>query len=327
MNLKQKFLDKSDSYNFYKNGYENCNKEIEKLAKEFDDYKKQNDKILNSYNDLFNDIFLNFELTPKGALKYTQELCLELLTFLGHICEKHGVEYWLDAGNALGALRHNGYVPWDDDLDIGMMRGDCEKFLDVIDDELKLYQMDDIITVSRQRQVNERYVSTFTQIFIENDGFYAGVDIFPCDYIEHPPEDIENRYIQSKKDFKKNILNGMDKKDAINEYYSTLNLSYDRKKYFLPCMEGVWGSKRHRCEVFETDKVFPLKKVEFEGRLYPAPNDLKYYVSKFYDEHYMEIPKVVYHHRRLKDLKYKDGYEENFKTYLERFKQVNKKFE
>ncbi len=324
--IKQKFLNKSDSYNFYKNEYESTNKEIAKINNDLKAYKKQNDKILNSYNDLFNDIFLNFELKPKGALKYTQELCLELLTFIGNICEKHELEYWLDAGNALGALRHEGFIPWDDDLDIGMMRGDCEKLLEIIDDELKYYDVDDLITVSRERWVNENYVSTFTQIIIENNGIYAGLDIFPCDYIENPPEDIENQYIAYKKVLKRNIIDGMSKQEAINKYYSHFNLSYDQKEYFLPCIEGVWGSRRHKCELFETAKVFPLKKVKYNGKYYPAPNDLKYFASKFYGEDYMEIPKVVYHHKRLKHLKRQNNFEKNFESYLKRLKKVNEEF-
>lgn len=65
-----------------------------------------------------------------------QRIMLRPLDWLHATCEKHGIEYWLTAGTLLGAVRHAGYIPWDDDVDVSMNREDYERFLAVVDSEL-----------------------------------------------------------------------------------------------------------------------------------------------------------------------------------------------
>ena len=62
----------------------------------------------------------------KEELKMLQ---INILCEVDDFCRKNGINYWLDCGTLLGAIRHNGYIPWDDDIDIGMLRSDYEKFL------------------------------------------------------------------------------------------------------------------------------------------------------------------------------------------------------
>ena len=64
-------------------------------------------------------------------------LCeLEMATWFCNVCEKYGLSYFLIGGSAIGAVRHNGFIPWDDDLDIGMLRSDFDKFRKVSIKEL-----------------------------------------------------------------------------------------------------------------------------------------------------------------------------------------------
>ena len=71
----------------------------------------------------------------KEDLRQAQKIMLYIMKKIHEVCVKHNIRYWLDYGTLLGAIRHDGFIPWDDDLDICMMREDYEKFSKVAQDE------------------------------------------------------------------------------------------------------------------------------------------------------------------------------------------------
>lgn len=74
---------------------------------------------------------------PEGSLLRRQQMrMLELLMEIDRICKKHGIRYWLSSGTLIGAARHGGFIPWDDDLDIEMMRDDYNRLMEVLPEEL-----------------------------------------------------------------------------------------------------------------------------------------------------------------------------------------------
>lgn len=72
----------------------------------------------------------------KAEVKKLWATELEILLEIDRICCKWGIKYWVDYGTMLGAVRHKGFIPWDDDLDLGMLRSDYEKFCRVVTGEL-----------------------------------------------------------------------------------------------------------------------------------------------------------------------------------------------
>lgn len=77
-----------------------------------------------------------FDNTYHGKLKTVHEILLAYILEIDRICEKHDIKYFLAGGTLLGAIRHKGFIPWDDDADVMMLREDYDKFLKVAQDEL-----------------------------------------------------------------------------------------------------------------------------------------------------------------------------------------------
>lgn len=67
--------------------------------------------------------YLREKYNPDGSILRQHQLkMLDILIIIDRICKKHGIKYWISDGTLLGAVRHGGFIPWDDDLDIQMMR-------------------------------------------------------------------------------------------------------------------------------------------------------------------------------------------------------------
>ena len=77
------------------------------------------------------------KFNPEGSLLRRQQLrMLEILLEVDKICKKHDISYWLSSGTLIGALRHDGFIPWDDDLDIAILCKDLDEVNRVMCEEL-----------------------------------------------------------------------------------------------------------------------------------------------------------------------------------------------
>lgn len=115
------------------------------------------------------------------------QIDLEIVKEVVSICDKYGLSYFMLGGTMLGAIRHKGFIPWDDDIDLGMPRDDYEKFLEIAPNELSNF-----LKVVNYRNSPEyhyyitRILHTGTKVIEErigNDNKYtnASIDIFPID--------------------------------------------------------------------------------------------------------------------------------------------------
>lgn len=112
---------------------------------------------------------------------------LELFQEFDRVCKKHDIPYVVFCGTALGAVRHQGFIPWDDDLDVSMLRTDYDRFLEVAPAELneKYYLQAEYTdhwprSFSKLRKNNTTYLEKFHP---KDNQMHQGIyiDIFPCD--------------------------------------------------------------------------------------------------------------------------------------------------
>ena len=119
-------------------------------------------------------------------LKELHDVEFEMLLQLRRICKKYNLTYYLSGGTFLGAVRHNGFIPWDDDMDIALPREDYQKFLEVVNDELpeemevKSYSLDSDYHHPVARLMNHT-VCVKNNSFRETRLEPAWIDIFPLD--------------------------------------------------------------------------------------------------------------------------------------------------
>ena len=80
---------------------------------------------------------LKARFNPEGSpLRRQQMVMLEMVKEVDRICRKYDIPYFLYGGTLLGAIRHNGFIPWDDDLDVGLLRKDYQRLMKILPDEL-----------------------------------------------------------------------------------------------------------------------------------------------------------------------------------------------
>ncbi len=121
-----------------------------------------------------------------------QKIEIDILKEVVRICEENDIKYFTVGGTTLGAIRHNGFIPWDDDIDVGMMRDDYEKFITIASEQLREgYTIQHYRTNKKVPWYHAKVMKTGT-LFVEKcvqhidteRGLF--VDIMPFDYI---PED------------------------------------------------------------------------------------------------------------------------------------------
>ena len=252
-----------------------------------------------------------FKQIDKKTLKKLQSVQIEILDEIDRICKKYDIKYFLAGGSLLGAVRHKGFIPWDDDLDIAMLRDDYNKFIKACFEELDskyfldchLTNPDTHLAFAKVRKNN----TTFDEEAIANLDVHKGifVDIFPLD--------LENNNFKKcfiKGFFVRNMLETVFYKRKIYDlktcrhplfvrFFSVFSCnsllkladkiatSYKGKK--KECVVSYYGAYSIRKEFLDYDVLFPTKLVDFEGKKYPGVNNNDKYLTSLYGD-YMQLP-------------------------------------
>lgn len=267
------------------------------------------------------DFFYELNDEEKKKLK---SVLLEIYKDIKNVCDKHGIVVMLSGGSCLGAVRHKGFIPWDDDLDLMMSRKDYDKLKDVFDVELSEKYIISVPRMSEEsvalsmRIIKKGTINLGVNDFNPDAENGISIDVFP---IEKLPD---NRILRILKCWYLDILricvisssifltkNQLLKKSLANRkayyyvrcfigfFFSLLGrkrlydyfdrvASNSKGKYYSTIATGR-GMSRKEC--IPTNVFFPTKKVFFEGIESSIPNDADKYLSNLYGD-YMKIPPV-----------------------------------
>lgn len=245
----------------------------------------------------------------QGYNRIVQSIDFDILMFVHEICEKYQIQYWLDFGTLLGAVRHKGFIPWDDDLDISMLYEDYLKFQEVIKEEFKNSNYSFMKAPSQIGKVlnNDFFPETEDKIinFInwsEKERLYMALDIFPYHFIREEKEDVAYEILRDAR-LKKILMyekytnlkdweNIQTFVDNINKQISTRTKCNKIFRGIETIGDDVW--------IFNYEDIFPLKKLEFEGFEFYVPKNYKKVLQTYYDD-YMEC-KISRSHINFKEI-------------------------
>lgn len=234
---------------------------------------------------------------PEGSLlRRDQKELLRILKFVAGVCEEHHLQWWLDSGTLLGAARHKGFIPWDDDIDIALMRDDYLKL------EKILCEMNSEEFVFHCIKTDPDYVNTFGK-FRKKSGcvkvkskrydYYrwagVGIDVFAIEKINYPAaclgRFIYKLFINPTVHIRNTsvrhafisfgqfvcfrlvfpFLRMVGKINPKGEYHYALGIGWTRAMYSI-------------------NTLLPVSEVEFEGERMPAPNDVNGYLGILYGD-------------------------------------------
>lgn len=251
------------------------------------------------------------------SLREVQLMQLDLMKLVDKFCLEHDIQYYLIAGSCLGAVRHGGFIPWDDDIDIAMMRGDYERFIELFNTKfpskkyfLQNAQTDPYFSLSLSRICIR---GTFVQIDSEKHFKVSKntyIDVFPLDNV---PDEESLRAKQMAK------LKRIDRLISLKEYHLYRNKVFEKitKQFVSLCLSFIPISflkkRRHlvmtaydcvntQCVCSTTSKYGYYKQIMdrtiygrpvricFENIEFNAPEKTNDYLNHLYGSNFMQIP-------------------------------------
>lgn len=239
----------------------------------------------------------------KTHLRASQLKQLEVLKVIVDICERHGITYWLEGGTLLGAVRHGGFIPWDDDIDIAMTKEDLDRFTQIAQQELPANLFLQNKQTDSSYRLDQTKVIDLNSFYVQPDDDFETaspkglfVDIFP--YVSYPyvPKRLRRPFLRGIC-----IANSVLKGKHYYSLESTAKLMWFGLKYLL-FYQFLWrilpkSSKYLTClptnnwygMMQRRDEILPVGRIFFEGMELNAPNNPDAYLKNLYKD-YMKLP-------------------------------------
>lgn len=250
------------------------------------------------------------------SLAESKKIQLSILRYFHEFCERHQLRYYLAYGTLLGAVRHKGYIPWDDDVDLVMPRPDYLKFFELFREE------DHGHFKALSIQTNPDYFGTFGKIhdtrtvmeqeygFVEKVEMGVYIDLFPMDGIPEDAEEHKALYRRTNRwteayllSIRKLSAKSSNPLKWIIKALCSLPCRLIGSNFFINKLEKIAmeqsydESEKVACVSSDRDIERWIRRkhldenvmLEFEGSSYPAPSDYEAFLTRMYGD-FMKLP-------------------------------------
>ena len=258
------------------------------------------------------DLFPDRGTPEQGPLRRAQMVMLRLLRYHDRVCREHRLRYWLEAGTLLGAVRHGGFIPWDDDLDVAMPRPDFERYRTVaaalLPDDVVLC---DYLTDARHLWPFLKLRDRRSRLLEPGEALINGgetgvfLDVFPVDLVD--PRRFGARQLRRRQKWFAMLM-----KAVAREHHRTLappqrlllRLLGGRaavRRLELSGLSTEWEGRtgvlssvflKYACPrlFFRPGEIFPLREIAFEGMVSFSPREPHDYLRRMFGDDYLVPP-------------------------------------
>lgn len=256
--------------------------------------------------------------SPDTELRKLQLEMLDILVTVTDICDKHGLQYWISGGTLLGAKRHGGFIPWDDDIDIELLRKDYLKLLKILPADLpgnlylqtpkeksyrllfsKVRDKNSAILSDEENMATYKHKGIFIDIFPEERSYLWMKNIVDFFYGRAFRRIKRGRALESFTYFYEYVISLILFPIGILLKWIARGICAITQPNNILHSYGIGNTTNHKAHY-----MFPVSKIQFEGRMFSAPKDVDTYLKAQYGD-YMTIPpkdkrpshftKVIYH--------------------------------
>lgn len=261
-----------------------------------------------------------YEEYDKKTLKKIQKIETEMLKDVNYICEKYDIKYFALDGTGIGAMRHKGFIPWDDDIDLRFTEEDAKKFRKYMEKEMsdKYYFIDQnngVYPVSFPKMCKRNTIFMDDAAYELNyDKLGIFIDIFPMVYVSDNKKIREKKLTKSWYLYKLGILSAI-KKPTISYkgikgkvllvcfyivHYILKLFRLDYKKIYKKAEKIAKENKKTNTlaslntvkkltSIYDVEDIYPVKKIPFEDTYVYVPKNVDKLLTMYFGD-YMKLP-------------------------------------
>lgn len=252
-----------------------------------------------------------FNMRPaSGRLRLFQISAVIILKIFDNICEKYGLDYWAIAGTLLGAVRHRGFIPWDDDIDVGMSRSDIRTLKKVIEEEYPHLRFCEHIQLDKY-EMSRVYKIKF------KDQDHTFLDVFPFDVYDLPidssEEEIRNNKMKidrfadiykNKNDIRTKEPSNKEHIEGLNKIFSVfsesvITLDIDEGKCIGYGADTVMSSMKGIQYAYDIETIFPCGTMSFENIEIKVPQSPELFLRGYIRDYY-SVPSNAFYSSHIK---------------------------